>query len=140
MGLGAVALPSPGERTELPVSFSPSPAATRPSRRRMLGPGGLTLVCSGALFVSSLDVTVVNVALPALRAQLGAGPAQLQWVVDAYTLTLAVMLLLGGALGDRFGRRALFRTGLTLFGLGSLGCALAPSPDVLIGLRVLQAA
>jgi hypothetical protein len=84
-------------------------------------------------------VPVSNVALPALRAQLGAGPAQLQWVVDAYTLTLAVPLLLGGALGDRLGRRALFRTGLTLFGFGSLGCALAPSPDVLIGVRVLQA-
>jgi EmrB/QacA subfamily drug resistance transporter len=105
----------------------------------VLGPGGLTVVCSSALFVSSLDVTVVNVALPALRAQLGAGPAQLQWIVDAYTLTLAVLLLLGGALGDRLGRRALFRTGLALFGLGSLGCALAPGPDALIAVRVLQA-
>jgi EmrB/QacA subfamily drug resistance transporter len=122
------------------MTFSPPALTARRSRHRVLGPGGLTIVCSSALFVSSLDVTVVNVALPALRAQLGAGPAQLQWVVDAYTLTLAVLLLLGGALGDRFGRRALFRTGLTLFGLGSLGCALAPSPDVLIGLRVLQAA
>jgi EmrB/QacA subfamily drug resistance transporter len=123
------------------MTFSPQPAVpARLSRHRVLGPGGLTVLCSSALFVSSLDVTVVNVALPALRAQLGAGSAQLQWVVDAYTLTLAVLLLLGGALGDRFGRRALFRTGLTLFGLGSLGCALAPSPDVLIGLRVLQAA
>ena len=115
---------------------SPLPAATR---HRVLGPGGLTLVCSSALFVSSLDVTVVNVALPAFRTQLGAGPAQLQWIVDAYTLTLAVLLLLGGALGDRLGRRALFRAGLTLFGSGSLGCALAPGPDALIGVRVLQA-
>jgi EmrB/QacA subfamily drug resistance transporter len=121
------------------MAISPPPAATRPSRRRLLGPGGLTLVCSSALFVSSLDVTVVNVALPALRAQLGAGPAQLQWIVDAYTLTLAVLLLLGGALGDRLGRRALFRAGLALFGAGSLGCALTPGPDALIGVRVLQA-
>jgi EmrB/QacA subfamily drug resistance transporter len=122
------------------MTFSPPPAAAaRPSRHQVLGPGGLTVVCSSALFVSSLDVTVVNVALPALRAQLGAGPAQLQWIVDAYTLTLAVLLLLGGALGDRLGRRALFRAGLTLFGLGSLGCALAPGPDALIAVRVLQA-
>jgi hypothetical protein len=71
----------------------------------VLGPGGLTLVCSSALFVSSLDVTVVNVALPAFaHAAVGAGPAQLQWIVDAYTLTLAVLLLLGGALGDRLGQ------------------------------------
>ena len=121
------------------MAIAPPSAATRPSRRRLLGPGGLTLVCSSALFVSSLDVTVVNVAIPALRAQLGAGPAQLQWIVDAYTLTLAVLLLLGGALGDRLGRRALFRAGLTLFGAGSLGCALAPGPDALIAVRVLQA-
>jgi EmrB/QacA subfamily drug resistance transporter len=122
------------------MTFSPPPAAaTRPSRHQVLGPGGLTVVCSSALFVSSLDVTVVNVALPALRAQLGAGPAQLQWIVDAYTLTLAVLLLLGGALGDRLGRRALFRAGLTLFGLGSLGCALPPGPNALIAVRVLQA-
>jgi EmrB/QacA subfamily drug resistance transporter len=121
------------------MTFSPPVTVTRPSRHRVLGPAGLTVVCSSALFVSSLDVTVVNVALPALRAQLGAGPSQLQWIVDAYTLTLAVLLLLGGALGDRLGRRALFRAGLALFGLGSLGCALAPGPDVLIGVRVLQA-
>ena len=99
MGLGAVAPPFTGERTEPPVSFSPPPVEPRRPRHRVLGPGGLTLVCSSALFVSSLDVTVVNVALPALREQLGAGPAQLQWIVDAYTLTLAVLLLLGGALG-----------------------------------------
>ena len=121
------------------MTFSPPAVATRPSRHRVLSPAGLTVVCSSALFVSSLDVTVVNVALPAFRAQLGAGQAQLQWIVDAYTLTLAVLLLPGGALGDRLGRRALFRTGLALFGLGSLGCALAPGPDVLIGVRVLQA-
>jgi hypothetical protein len=83
MGLGAAAPTSPGERTELPVSFSPPPVSTRPSRHQVLGPGGLTVVCCSALFISSLDVTVVNVALPALRAQLGAGPAQLQWIVDA---------------------------------------------------------
>src|ERR1700722_1266542 len=111
-----------------PASPAPTPALDAPpTRHRPLGPAGLTIVCSSALFVSSLDVTVVNVALPTLRARLSAGPAQLQWIVDAYTLTLAVLLLLGGALGDRLGRRALFRAGLGLFGLGSLGCALSTS-------------
>jgi EmrB/QacA subfamily drug resistance transporter len=127
----------------VPVSpSSPTPSSAldaRPGPRRPLGPAGLTIVCSSALFVSSLDVTVVNVALPTLRARLAAGPAQLQWIVDAYTLTLAVLLLLGGALGDRLGRRALFRGGLGLFGLGSLGCALSTSPDMLIAVRAVQA-
>jgi EmrB/QacA subfamily drug resistance transporter len=126
--------------TVSPPSPAPSPALNaRPGQRRALGPAGLTIVCSSALFISSLDVTVVNVALPALRARLSAGPAQLQWIVDAYTLTLAVLLLLGGALGDRLGRRALFRAGLGLFGLGSLGCALSTSPGMLIAVRVVQA-
>jgi EmrB/QacA subfamily drug resistance transporter len=120
-------------------SSSPPALGTRPARWRPLGPAGLTIVCSSALFISSLDVTVVNVALPALRARLSAGPAELQWIVDAYTLTLAVLLLLGGALGDRLGRRAFFRAGLGLFGLGSLLCALATSPGMLIGVRVVQA-
>jgi EmrB/QacA subfamily drug resistance transporter len=126
------------------TASSPSPASspaldTRPGRRPPLGPAGLTIVCSSALFISSLDVTVVNVALPTLRTHLSAGPAELQWIVDAYTLTLAVLLLLGGALGDRLGRRSLFRVGLGLFGLGSLGCALSISPGMLIAVRVVQA-
>jgi EmrB/QacA subfamily drug resistance transporter len=125
--------------TVSPPSPNPAPVLDARPGRRLLGPAGLTIVCSSALFVSSLDVTVVNVALPALRARLSAGPAQLQWIVDAYTLTLAVLLLLGGALGDRLGRRALFRSGLALFGLGSLGCALSTSPGMLIAVRVLQA-
>jgi EmrB/QacA subfamily drug resistance transporter len=117
----------------------PGSRAGEPPRPRPLGPAGLTIVCSSALFVSSLDVTVVNVALPTLRTGLPASPAQLQWIVDAYTLTLAVLLLPAGALGDRLGRRALFRLGLGLFGLASLGCALAASPGMLIALRVAQA-
>jgi len=123
-----------------PPSPTSSPALnSRQGPRRALGPAGLTIVCSSALFISSLDVTVVNVALPVLRARLSAGPTQLQWIVDAYTLTLAVLLLLGGALGDRLGRRPLFRAGLALFGLGSLGCALSTSPGMLIAVRVVQA-
>lgn len=125
----------------MPVSVPPATESrpTRNNRHKVLGPAALTLVCSSALFISSLDVTVVNVALPTLRAHLGASPAQLQWFVDAYTLTLAVLLLPGGALGDRLGRRALFRVGLSLFGIGSLGCALSTGPQMLIAVRVLQA-
>ncbi|MEV6769580.1 MFS transporter [Nocardia sp. NPDC051030] len=103
------------------------------------GPLGVTLVCGSAMFITSLDSTVVNVALPTLRSELSASPAQLQWIIDAYTLTLAVLLLLAGALGDRLGRRTLFRVGLVVFGLASLGCALATGPGQLIAVRVLQA-
>ncbi|MFJ2577923.1 MFS transporter [Kitasatospora aureofaciens] len=90
------------------------------------------------MFITSLDSTAVNVALPSLRTELGAGPAQLAWIVDAYTLTLAVLLLLSGALGDRLGRRTLFRAGLLVFGLGSLGCALATGAGELVAVRVAQ--
>ncbi|MQS16896.1 MFS transporter [Streptomyces kaniharaensis] len=109
-----------------------------PGSPHTLGPVGLTVVCGAALFVTSLDSTAVNVALPVLRTELGAGTDRLAWIVDAYTLTLAVLLLLAGALGDRLGRRTLFRAGLLVFGLGSLGCALATGPDELIAVRVVQ--
>ncbi|MFJ9608365.1 MFS transporter [Kitasatospora sp. NPDC101176] len=105
---------------------------------RPLGPALLTAVCGASMFITSLDATAVNVALPALRRELHASPDQLAWVVDAYTLTLAVLLLLSGALGDRLGRRAMFRAGLLVFGLGSLGCALATGPGGLVAVRVLQ--
>ncbi|MFJ8622136.1 MFS transporter [Kitasatospora sp. NPDC093550] len=133
-------MPSAVPRHEPPAQLPPPPQDGPPSRpgRRAFGPTGLTVVCGASLFITSLDSTAVNVALPALRAQLSAGPSQLAWIVDAYTLTLAVLLLLAGALGDRLGRRAMFRAGLLVFGLGSLGCALAGSADQLIAVRVLQ--
>ncbi|MER7580592.1 MFS transporter [Kitasatospora sp. NPDC097691] len=109
-----------------------------PRERRVLGPVGLTVVCGASMFITSLDSTAVNVALPALRTELSAGPSQLAWIVDAYTLTLAVLLLLSGALGDRLGRRTMFRAGLLVFGAGSLGCALVGGADQLIAVRVLQ--
>ena len=73
-----------------------------------------------------IDGTVVNVALPTLQRALGATAAQVQWVVESYMLALAALLLLGGALGDRFGRRRVFATGVAIFATASLGCALAP--------------
>lgn len=94
--------------------------------------------CCLSLLIVSMDATIVNVALPSIRDDLSATPAQLQWVVDIYTLVLASLLMLSGATGDRFGRRRVFHIGLAVFALGSLACSLAPTIDVLIGARLLQ--
>lgn len=88
--------------------------------------------------ISLLDSTVVNVALPALGSDLGASLGQLQWVVNGYTLSLAALVLLGGSLGDRFGRRRVFTVGVVWFALGSLLCGLAPGIGWLIAARILQ--
>ncbi len=85
-----------------------------------------------------LDGTIVNVALPAIRASLHGGLAQQQWVVEAYLLTLASLLLVGGSLGDLLGRRRVFSAGLIGFGACSLLCAIAPSSTFLIGARAIQ--
>jgi EmrB/QacA subfamily drug resistance transporter len=85
-----------------------------------------------------LDSTVVNVALPAIADGLNAGLAGQQWVVEAYMLTLVSLLLVGGSLGDQFGRRRMFVVGLIAFGATSMLCALAPSVEFLIGARALQ--
>jgi len=85
-----------------------------------------------------LDATVVNVALPALSDDLGVGLADQQWVVEAYLLALVALLLVGGSLGDQFGRRRIFILGLGLFGVTSILCAIAPSTAILIGARALQ--
>ena len=85
-----------------------------------------------------LDGTVVNVALRVLGRDLGASLAQLQWISNGYLLALASLILLGGSLGDRYGRRRVFEGGVALFALASLLCGLAPTPEALIGARVLQ--
>jgi EmrB/QacA subfamily drug resistance transporter len=85
-----------------------------------------------------LDATVVNVALPTIGRELDADLAALQWTVNAYTLTLAAFILLGGALGDRFGRRRVFVTGAAWFAVASGLCALAPTVELLIAARALQ--
>jgi EmrB/QacA subfamily drug resistance transporter len=91
-----------------------------------------------AQFMVSLDMSVVNVALPVIRADLGFGAAGLQWVVDAYALLLGGFLLLGGRAADLYGRRRLFLLGLGVFGLASLGGALAQSPGQLVAARAVQ--
>jgi EmrB/QacA subfamily drug resistance transporter len=85
-----------------------------------------------------LDGTIVNVALPSLGRELGAGLAGQQWVIEAYMLTMVSLLLVGGSLGDQFGRRRLFVIGLVAFGCTSMLCALAPTEEFLIGARALQ--
>ncbi len=97
------------------------------------------LVCSAAVFMVMLDGTIVNVALPVMGRTFGAGLSGLQWVVDAYLLVLASLLLTFGAAGDRLGRRRLFKTGLVVFAVGSAACSLAPSLDTLVVFRMLQA-
>ena len=94
-----------------------------------------TILASTVVF---LDSTVVNVALPAMERDLGMGLAGQQWVVEAYMLSLVSLMLVGGSLGDHFGRRLIFTIGLAGFGVTSILCALAPSTGVLIGLRGLQ--
>jgi MFS transporter, DHA2 family, methylenomycin A resistance protein len=98
---------------------------------------GLVAICAG-FFVIQLDATVVNVALPAIARDLNSGLSQLQWVIDAYTLTFAGCMLTAGSLGDRLGARRVFIAGLAVFTVGSLGCSLAPSLGVLLGTRVVQ--
>jgi MFS family permease len=88
--------------------------------------------------MAALDATVVGIALPAIGRNFHAGVASVQWVVDAYTLTLAGLLLLGGTLGDSFGRRRVFAIGIVWFAAASLLCGLAPNAATLIAARALQ--
>ncbi len=106
---------------------------SRPSRATLL----LFVVCL-AQFMVILDVSIVNVALPSMRADLHFSPTSLQWVVNAYTLTFAGFLMLGGRAGDLLGRRRVFLAGTALFALTSLACAVASSRGTLIGARALQ--
>lgn len=96
---------------------------------------GATVLGSGIVF---LDGTVVNVALPAIGEDLDASFADLQWTVNAYLVTLSALLLLGGGLGDRYGRRRLFVVGLVAFTVASVLCGLAPSAELLVAARALQ--
>jgi EmrB/QacA subfamily drug resistance transporter len=95
-------------------------------------------ITSVALFMTTLDNLVVTTALPVIRRELHAGLSELEWTVNAYTLTFAVFLITGAALGDRFGRRRLFVIGLAIFTLASAAAALAPSIEVLIAARAVQ--
>ena len=107
---------------------------TPSSRARWLA---LYVLCLGDLMIV-LDVTIVGVALPSIREDLGFSETSLAWVINAYLLTFGGFLLLGGKLGDLFGHRRLFLAGISLFTLASLGCGLATSQALLVTGRAVQ--
>src|SRR5919198_1255732 len=88
--------------------------------------------------IAFLEATVTNVALPTIARDLGTGVSGLQWVLNGYLLTLAALILLGGSLGDRYGRRLIFIVGVVWFTLASAACAAPPSVEILIAARVVQ--
>ncbi len=94
-----------------------------------------TILASSMAFI---DGSALGVALPALQADMCATGAQLLWIVNGYLLVLAALILEGGALGDRLGRKRVFMTGISIFTLASLACGLSPVANVLIGARVVQ--
>ncbi|MCO6003854.1 DHA2 family efflux MFS transporter permease subunit [Actinoallomurus purpureus] len=116
--------------------------AARGGAARAPGPRWRLLVlaiCCMSLFIVGLDNTIVNIALPSMRRDLHASLSDLQWIIDAYTVVLAGLLMLSGSTADRIGRRRTFQAGLMLFTLGSLLCSLSPSLGWLVGARALQA-
>lgn len=115
--------PQPGQ----PVRFTPALAR-------------VVATVSVGFVVTQLDVTIVNIALARIAADLHANVARLQWIVDAYTLAFAVLMLSGGVLGDRYGARRMYVAGLVVFALASLACGLAANPALLIAARALQGA
>src|SRR3954452_2304833 len=112
----------------------------RPEPLHVSSAGGRWVLLASILGsgLAGIDATVVNVALPAIGRDLDTDFAALQWTVSAYSLTLASLILLGGALGDRYGRRRVFCIGVTWFAIASLLCGLAPTAPLLIAARALQ--
>ncbi|MDQ6907860.1 MAG: MFS transporter, partial [Chloroflexota bacterium] len=117
------------------TSATPSVVSEEPSREVKRWTVVGMILASGIVF---LDGTVVNVALPAIDRSLAAGLSGLQWVIDGYALSLAALLLLGGSLGDRYGRRLVMVVGLVGFGAASALCGFAPAIGWLIAARVVQ--
>jgi MFS family permease len=100
----------------------------------------ILVLAAMAAFMTALDTLVVTTALSTIRSDLGASVEGLEWTVNAYNLSFAVLLMTAAALGDRFGRRRLFASGIALFALASAACALAPSIGALIAARAVQGA
>src|SRR3954447_6623621 len=121
------------DTASLPRTAADSP---RSSRRARLG---VLAICCMSVFVVSLDNTIVNVALPSIRRELGASVSQLQWTVDAYTVVLGALLVLSGSIAASIGRARVFCFGLVLFTAGSVLCSAAPTASWLIAFRAVQA-
>src|ERR1051325_12001600 len=85
-----------------------------------------------------IDGSVVNLALPSVRARLGASSSAAQWIVELYTLSLSALVLVGGALGDQYGRRRIFSMGIVIFAIASVACGLARNPAELVASRGVQ--
>jgi MFS family permease len=117
---------------------APRHASGRPGR--VASPGAVLAVVLAGQLMAVLDVNIVNVAIPSMHAALGASGAGLQLIVAGYTIAYAVLLVTGARLGDILGHRRMYLAGMALFTLASLGCGLAPSAGVLIGLRFVQGA
>ncbi len=113
----------------------PSEPRAGAARRRLM----ILATCCLSLFLVTMDLTIVNVALPSIRRDLHASVAGLQWSIDGYTVVVASFLMLSGSMADRFGRRRTFQLGLSVFSLGSLLCSLATTTNALVASRMLQA-
>src|SRR6202451_357791 len=123
------------------VENRPQQSESAPRRSRVPGGAAWAVIITGlALFMTSLDNLVVTTALPVIRVHLHAGLSGLEWTVNAYTLTFAVLLLSAAAIGDRFGRRRIFILGIAVFTSASAVAALAPSIGVLVAARAVQGA
>lgn len=118
------------------MSTPPDPAMTGAPRVR---PRLILAICCTSLLMVSMDATIVNVALPAIRRDLMASTSGLQWVIDAYTMVVASLLMLAGSLADRYGRRRTFQIGMAVFTVGSALCSAARGLDSLIAFRIVQA-
>jgi len=113
-------------------------AAVAPSARTRGNPWVILIVVSLGFFMTLLDLTIVNIAIPNMISKLHASLDDILWVINAYALVLAVLLITAGRLGDLFGQRTVFFAGIALFTLASAACGLAPSPGWLIGFRAVQ--
>lgn len=139
-GAGAAGAPAslpPAAATGSPAAGDPAPGTVRAATRAV--PVGVALLAASLpMFMATLDNLVVTSALPVLQAELGASLTDLQWVVNAYTLAFATLMIAAATLGDRWGRRRTFLGGIAVFTLGSIAAALAGSPGALIAARALQ--
>lgn len=124
--------------TENPSPASGAALAHRPDLIRQRGKWWPLVTVCVAVFMLLIDITVVNVALPDIQSELGASFSSLQWVIDAYALTLAAFQLTAGTVGDRIGRKQVFIAGIVVFVLSSVACGLAPSVQALDACRAVQ--